>query len=253
MVRKQKINTKIIANAVIVGAVVGAIGGIVATPAPEPVVDLSVELANMEAAYIAQIAKVAELEGIEHPEDLSEALKASETKVIELETRIAIISEISTNDGIDNESAEEIKALELALAEEKTKISMMNEYIDEMEGDLADVYDEADSEDEQVEIIAFDLENRKMAIDAVKDELFEELDNVVVDGISLDEDDMKRLKLDDDFEDINMTSIDYADLEVTYAITGTFEQDNDKFDFVIEVSMEENEFDDLDIINVTKR
>ena len=79
------------------------------------------------------------------------------------------------------------------------------------------------------------------------------LDREVVNGTTLDEDDMKRLKIHDDFDEIIMDSIDYEDEEVSYLITGTFEQDNDKFDYEVRVDMEEMEFDDMDILNVTKR
>ena len=65
--------------------------------------------------------------------------------------------------------------------------------------------------------------------------------------------DIKRIRIDDDFDEITVVDIDYEDEQVTYNITGTFEQDNDKYDFVAEVEMENYKEDDFRILSVTKQ
>ena len=126
-------------------------------------------------------------------------------------------------------------------------------YIDEVEGDAQTVYDESDNIEELANIMIFDFDNRKLAIDIVDDDLADELDHMIVNGTTLDEDDIKRIRVDDDFDEITLVDMDFEDEQVTYNITGTFEQGNDKFDFVVEIEMENYREDDFTILSVTKQ
>jgi len=156
---------------------------------------------------------------------------------------------------------ETIKYVNVTVFEEVEKVvevqspllGQVLEYLDELEGDAQTVYDESDSIEDLASIMVFDFDNRKLAVDVVDDDLADELDHMIVNGTTLDEDDIKRIRIDDDFDEITLVDMDFEDEQVTYNITGTFEQDNDKFDFVVEVEMENYKEDDFTIISVTKQ
>lgn len=109
-----------------------------------------------------------------------------------------------------------------------------------------------DEVDQIVDRVVFMNEVKKMAVDAVKDELFDEVDKMVVSGEELDEDDLERLRVDDDDDEIEVLDVDFDDKDAEVQITGTFEQDDIEYEFEVTVEFKDGEFDELKDITVVK-
>jgi len=102
------------------------------------------------------------------------------------------------------------------------------------------------------------------AVSFIKSDLFDELDkfDVIYNNgttnltIALDEDEMKRLKIDDRDYELIVNVEDFEDGEAIVTVTGTFEQDLNstsiKYSFVADVEIDEGEADDFGVITVNK-
>ncbi len=102
--------------------------------------------------------------------------------------------------------------------------------------------------------VVFVNEVKSLAVKAVKADLFDEIDRLEVDGtdVKLDEDDLEKLRIDDDDDELEFQIDDWDDRDATVHVKWTFEQDDDKFDFELDVVFENGEFDELENIDVTE-
>jgi hypothetical protein len=142
---------------------------------------------------------------------------------------------------------------EVVVEVESEESKAIKSYLEESEGDFTTAYAEAGDEDELVDVMVFDLDMRALALAYVENELYDELDREEVNGTTLDEDDMKRLKIDSDFDEVINTDLDFDREEATYNITGEFEQDDEEFEFEVEVVLEDYEVDDFNIVSITRK
>jgi hypothetical protein len=116
---------------------------------------------------------------------------------------------------------------------------------------LLDDLDE-DELDLIVDRIAFVNDIKALAVAEVKSELFDEVDRMIVDGVELDEDEMERLRIDDDLDEINVADIDFEDKDAKLEITGTFEQEDVKYSYKVEIEFKDGEVYDFDVLEVLK-
>ncbi len=124
-----------------------------------------------------------------------------------------------------------------------------NGFVEYLTEDLDD-----DEVEQIVDKIVFVNEVRKLAVDAVRADLYDEVDKLeVTDGedvYELDEDELRRLRINDDADELEVTIEDWEDREAIVHVTGSFKQDGTKFNFETDVVFEDGEFDDLEAINV---
>jgi len=183
--------------------------------------------------------KIAELESVE-PEVVTETVTVTEETIVEVPVEVIVTETVK----VDNEN-----------------LPMVMEYIIDQDGDLTELdVSEIDDEgvDELVSQIAFISEVKDMAVQEVKDELADELDGekVPIAGepkMTLDEDDIERLRIDDDYDELIVEDIDFDDGDAEVTVTGTFEQDDVKFDFTAIVDIKDGEVDEIDNISVSER
>lgn len=131
------------------------------------------------------------------------------------------------------------------------------QYVYDNDGKLETLVDGLD-DDEVSEIsdrFVMDTDFKTMAIQKVKDKFFDEADGEVVTLLSnatlkLDDNDMESLRVDDDFNEVEVLDVDFEDGDGTYKVTGKFRQDDEKFNFEAEVTFRDGEFDDLDITKI---
>lgn len=131
---------------------------------------------------------------------------------------------------------------------------VLNEIFDN-NGRITYLLDDLDDDelDLIVDRIAFVNEIKSLAVAEVAKELFDELDGEYVGLVRLDEDDMERLRIDDDLDELLVSDIDFEDSDAVITVTGTFEQDDIKYDYEVEVEFKDGEIDDFDIVSVTER
>jgi hypothetical protein len=123
-------------------------------------------------------------------------------------------------------------------------------YAYDNDGDLTllDIKDLDEDELDQVNDRILFLETIKAAaLEHVKAELFDEVDKEMVNSTELDEDELERLKLDDDADEVIVTKIDFEDSDAYVTVFGTFEQDDVKFKFEAEVEFKDGEVEDFSV------
>lgn len=135
------------------------------------------------------------------------------------------------------------------------KLDDVLQHIYDNDGSIQYIIDDLD--DDEVQLIADRVilvnEFKKLAVDAVEKELFDELDGEVVGSETLDEDDMERLRIDDDLDEIVIDTVDFDDEDAVVIITGTFEQDDIKYEYTVDVVFKDGEFDELENITVVEK
>ena len=114
-----------------------------------------------------------------------------------------------------------------------------------------------DLDDDEVSLIADRIilvnDFKALAIAELKKNLFDELDGETVDTEVLDDKDMERLRINDDADEISIDDIDFEDKDADLSLTGTFEQDDIKYDFEATVSFKDGEVDEISDFSVTKQ
>ena len=102
-----------------------------------------------------------------------------------------------------------------------------------------------------VERIVFINDIKRMAVDEVKKEAFDELDNYDFDSeTEFDDDDLERLRVYDDDDDILVDDVDFDDKDADVYVEFKFEHDEVKYEARALVEFRDGEVDDFDIDEV---
>lgn len=133
-------------------------------------------------------------------------------------------------------------------------LNVVLDHIYDNDGDIEYIIDDLDND--EVEKIAYRVilvnEFKKLAVDAVESELIDELDKMVVGGVTLDEDEVERLRIDSDLDEIVVNDIDFEDKDATIVVSGTFEHEDVDYEYTVDVVFKDNEFDEITNINVVE-
>lgn len=122
-------------------------------------------------------------------------------------------------------------------------------------GNVEYLIDDLDSDelDQVVDRIVFVNDIKSLAVAEVKKELADLVDKEVVNGVELDEDDVERVRLDDDADEIIVEDIDFEDGDADVYIVGEFEHDNVDYDFEVKVEFKDGEVDDIELISLNEQ
>ena len=153
------------------------------------------------------------------------------------------------------EFQDKIVEVEKVVEVESGNMDLVLQHIYDNEGNIEYITEDLDDDELDLIVDRVILVNdfKALALDSVKKDLFDELDGEVVNGTTLDDKDMEKLKLDSDSVDGIVEDIDFEDLDAELLVTGSFRQDDDKFDFEARVVFKDNEYDELEIVSVTKQ
>ncbi len=148
---------------------------------------------------------------------------------------------------IDDAALVEPEVVEIEVDNEN--LGLVLDHIYDNDGDVDYLIDDLDDDEveEIVDRIIFENEVRKLAVDEVKKNLFDEIDDRKG---TWDEDDMDKLRIQDDFDEIEFSIDDWDDKEATITIKGTFEYKDIQKDFTAELEFDDGEFDEFRDIKV---
>ena len=151
---------------------------------------------------------------------------------------------------IDNAALVEPVEVIVEVPVDNENLGLVLDHIYELDGDINYMTDDLDDDevDKIVERIVFVNEAKAAAVAEVKKKLFDEIDDRW--GSKYDEDNMDRLRIDDDFDEIEFKIDDWDDQEATVTVKGTFEDDGHKQLFTAELIFDDGEFDEFGVINV---
>jgi hypothetical protein len=111
-----------------------------------------------------------------------------------------------------------------------------------------------DSEVEQIAdrvILVNDF--KAMAVDAAKAEIADLVDKEVVGTETLDEDDVEKVKIDDEADEIAVDEIDFEDKDAVLVVTGEFSHDDVDYDFTVEVEFKDGEMEEVSLVSVSEQ
>jgi hypothetical protein len=94
-------------------------------------------------------------------------------------------------------------------------------------------------------------------VDYIKDEFADALDREVYtfgnDTVKFDEDDIERLRIDDDSDEIIITDSDFEDNDFDLEFVTNFEQDDIKYSATVTIEVKDSDVDDISIDSVSLR
>ena len=170
-----------------------------------------------------------------------EPIVINNTEVVEVEKIVEVPVNVTIEVPVDN-----------------GKLADVLQHIYDNNGDIEYLTDDLD--DDEVAFIAdriiFVNEMKKLSVDSLQDELFDELDretyNISGTDVTFDEDDLERLRIDDDEDEIVVSDVDFDDGDIKLELTGTFEQDDVRYDYNATAVFKDFEFDELRNIEVSE-
>lgn len=143
---------------------------------------------------------------------------------------------------------------------EDERLSQVMDLVYDNDGDISFITDELDSDevDMIVENLIYGEEVKTMAYAFTKNELFDEIDRESVtlkdnSSMKLDEDDLEKLRIDNDSNELIFVDTDFEDKDFEVKVTGRFEQDDVDFEFEAVVEIEDGEVEGFKRIEIKER
>lgn len=134
------------------------------------------------------------------------------------------------------------------------------EHIYDNDGSVSYLTEDLDDDelDQIVDRVAFINEIKSLAVAEIKAEAADELDKVVYtfadnSTIEFDEDDIERIRVQDDDDEVVIDDVDFEDSDAEVKVTVNFEQDDVKFQADFMVEFKDGEVDDLDLLEIRER
>lgn len=142
----------------------------------------------------------------------------------------------------------EVDDMDLLKADSNNLKLVLNHIFDN-EGNVAYLTEDLDDEEimQIADRVVFINDIKSLAVKAVKDDGIDELDDEMVGETELDDDDIRRFKVDSDFEDIIVRGVDfdYKDAEVEVEVS--FKQDDVEYGARFIVYFEDGEVDEVEV------
>jgi hypothetical protein len=145
-----------------------------------------------------------------------------------------------------NVTVEKIVTVDKIVEVDNGKLDAVMQSIYDNDGSVEFVTE--DLKDSEVSQIAdrFVLVNdfKSLALSEVRKNLADLVDKEVVSGVTIDDKDVERVRLNDDANEIVVDDIDFEDKDAVMLVTGTFEQDDVKYEFEVSVEFKDGSVDD---------
>lgn len=134
-------------------------------------------------------------------------------------------------------------------------LDLVLEHIHDNGGQIEYLTDDLDDDEISliVERIAFVNDIKELGARYVEDEFADELDRREFNGTEFDEDDVERVRVQDDHDEIAVDDIDFDDLDAELEYVVKFEHDDDDFEALVRVEVRDGRVKELDITEVNPR
>lgn len=166
-------------------------------------------------------------------EIINETIVINETVEIEVEVPVEVIREVNVTDA---------------------RLGDVVQHIFDRDGDVEYIVDEydADEVDQIADAFLFVHEMVKEGSDHIKKEIADELDRENVSGTVLDEDDVERIRVDDNLDEVGLEDFDAEDKEIDITYNVRFEHDDEDFTAEVTIEIRDGKVDDMIINQVNK-
>lgn len=175
----------------------------------------------------------------------------SPAKVVEVPVEVPVNVTEFINNTVEV-PVEVVKNVTVEVPVDNGNLDSVLDHIYDNNGNIEYIVEDLDDDelDKIVDRVVFVNEAKKLAVDAIEADLFDELDGEVFDEVEFDEDDMERLRIDDDADEISVNDVDFEDRDIELTVTGSFEQDDVKYDYEALVKLKDGEYDEIESIEV---
>lgn len=166
-------------------------------------------------------------------EIINETIVINETVEIEVEVPVEVIREVNVTDA---------------------RLGDVVQHIFDRDGDVEYIVDEydADEVDQIADAFLFVHEMVKEGSDYIKKEIADELDKENVSGTELDEDDVERIRVDDELDEVTLEDYDADDKEIDITYNVRFEHDDEDFTAEVTIEIRDGKVDDMTVNQVNK-
>lgn len=145
------------------------------------------------------------------------------------------------------------KEVEKIVEVESKDLAEIEQILMDNSGDVSFCTSELD--DDEVALVSDCLvltnDFKALAVAEAKKEIADLVDKEVVSGVTLDEDDVERVRINDDLDEVSISDLDFEDKDATATVTGTFEHDDIKYEFEVSVDFKDGSVDDVSLESVT--
>lgn len=137
-------------------------------------------------------------------------------------------------------------------------LGLVLDHIYDNDGDVNYLLDDLDDDEVEQVVgrVVFVNEAKALAANYVEAEMSDELDKVEVSNgvtnITLDEDDIERIRVDSDADEIVIDDIDFDDSDTNLLVNATFEQDDVDYKATFDVKIKDGLVDDMELVSVSK-
>jgi len=167
------------------------------------------------------------------------AIAKAEPKIVTVtETKEVLVDKIVEVEKIVEVGSVELKVLEQALIDNNGDLTVCTQDLDDDEAALVG------------DCAVFMTDVKNLALAEAKAEIADLVDGEVVALETLDEDDVERIRLNDDLDEVTVTDLDFEDKDATVVVSGTFEHDDTKYEFEVEVEFKDNSIEDVSLVSV---
>lgn len=145
-----------------------------------------------------------------------------------------------------------IKEVEKIVEVDNGHLDTVLEHIYDNDGSIEYITEDLDDDelDLIVERVSFVNDVKALAVAEVKSEAIDLLHKELVGEVKLDEDDIERLKIYDDADEIALDDIDFEDLDADAYVNVRFEQDDVDYVAEFKVEIKDGIVDDIDLESV---
>ena len=108
-----------------------------------------------------------------------------------------------------------------------------------------------DSEVAQIaDRVVFINEVKAIAMQVAEDEIADLVDKENVNGTVMDEDDVEKIKVEDEFDKLTVDDVDFDDSDAEILVPVEFEHDDVDYEAVVKVIFKDGEYDDVELESV---
>lgn len=165
------------------------------------------------------------------------------TVEVPIEVPVEVIKEI-------NNTVEVIKEVNVTDA----RLGEVIQHIFDREGDVEYIVDEFDADeiDQIADAFIFVHEMVKDGSDYIKKEIADELDKETIGETELDEDDIERIRISDDLDEVTLEDFDAEDKELDITYNVKFEHDDEDYQAEVKIEVRDGKVDDIEIVSLNK-
>lgn len=182
-----------------------------------------------------------------------------ESVQVSIDAAVSNANSTAFNAGVDSVEPEVVieentvyEDREVTVEVDNGNLDLVLDHIYDNKGDVEYLTEDLDDDEvaEIVDRISFINDVKVLAAEEVKAEAIDLLHKEDVGDVRLDEDDIERLRIDGDADEIELDDVEFEDLDADAFVNARFEQDDVKYEALFRVEIKDGVVDDIDLVEL---